>query len=687
MWVDVARRLSRIRMAASVFARLGLAAFVFVTSIAIAAQTPSSNIVQRDASLFALSPIYTVKPDGTIAELASGDPGTLRSRNEAFDGSRQALLLFGAQQQEVAVQIVVPKGKRYSARVIALDGVPVNRVTFSTIAWSRGFPDVVVPLDGSVHRLRTFDVPLDVPGLPRVANRIGLLLMEVWIPKDASPGLHRGTVAVLRDGQEMARLAVDLTVYPLRLPDRPTFRMDYLSYGSPLQQLGMDARLGNGATGDVTLSREALAAEQQAHALALDNRAFLDVLPYASQRGNPFYAYPVSGTGSTATITSFAGFDERFGPLLDGKVGKYRTPPPIFELAFNLNYPYKAQADPAAQFDWRPFKNSIPGGPGQEPALRELENTWRAVGQQTLAHVAERGWTNTAFEVFNNQKSRQNNTSPWNLDEPVAAADYQALRYLFTLAKWSFDGAAAKNIRVITRIDIGHWECGRMRTVDGQPAVCYKAKAFNSARAADTLRPVVDRWVIGHVHLHGAQQLIGEYNTGGVLFDEYGGAGAGAAHAGEFAGLAWTARRLGIDGRVIYQAGYGDPAMPGEDGAFYSGKTLGFAGVLASRRVKLWRDAVNDYDLLALADRSNPKGTAALIGRVTSNGPSSDPDYRAKSKSVETFVTNNVEDLLRARRIAAALAAGQPPTPGVTLEGSSSRYTPVGTADRITGID
>jgi hypothetical protein len=674
-------------MGASVCARLGLAAFVFAIGITIAAQTPPSSVGLSDVSLFALSPIYTVRPDGTIAELAGGEPGTLRSRNEAFDGSRQTLLLFGAQQQEVAVQIVVPMGKRYSARLVALDGVPADRVTFSTIGWSRGLPDVIVPLDGSVNRLRTFDVPLESPGLARVANRFGLLLMEVWIPKEATPGLHRGTVAVLRDGRELARLGVDLTVYPLRLPDRPTFRMDYLSYGSPLQQLGMDVRLGNGATGDVTLSRAALATEQQAHALALDNRAFLDVLPYASQRGIPSYAYPVSGSGSKTTITSFAGFDERFGPLLDGKVGKYGTPPPIFELAFNLNYPYNAQADPTAQFDWRPFKSAIPDGPGKEPALRELEETWRAVGQQTLAHVAERGWTRTAFEVFNNQKPRRNNTSPWNLDEPVAAADYQALRYLLTLAKWSFDGAAAKRIRVITRLDIGHWECGRMRTVDGRPTVCYKAKAFNSARAADTLRPVVDRWVVGHVHVHGAQQLIGEYNTGGVMFDEYGGAGARAAHAGEFAGLAWTARRLGIDGRVVYQAGYEDPATPEGDGAFYSGKALGFAGVLASRRVKLWRDAVNDYELLGLADRANPKATAALIGRVTTTGPSSDPDYRAKSKSVETFVTNNVEDLLRARRLAAALAAGQPLAPGLTLEGASSKYVPVGTADRIAGLE
>jgi len=657
--------------------------------------------VHNETGVFALSPVYTVTPDATIGELKNGNLGRLQTRNGHFDGARQTLLLFGAQHQEVGVQIVIPTvGTRYAAHLIALDGVPADHVTFSTIAWSRVLPaeagrtatpqlqpDVILPLDGSVRGVRTFDVPLDWPGLPRVANRWGLLLMEVWIPKEAAPGLHRGSVAILQDGREIARLGVDLTVYALRLPDRPTFRMDYLSYGSPLSSLGLDVQLGDGATGDVKLSRGALVAEQQAHTVALDNRGYLNVLPYASQRGNPFYAYPVNGTGKSASITSFDGFDERFGPLLDGRIGKYGTAPPIFGLAFNLDYPYTARRDTAAQFDWRPFKNTIPDGPAKNPALREVEDTWRAVGQQTLAHFARRGWTNTAFEIFNNQKPASNNTSPWQLDEPVDAADYRALRYLFNLARWSFEGAAARGVQVVTRLDIGHWECDRMRTLDGRPTACYKAKDFNKARAAETLRPVVDRWVVGHVHLHGSQQLVPEYKTDRVMFDEYTGSGTHVTHAGEFAGMAWIARRIGIEGRMIYHAGYLDPNGVMGDGSFYSGKSVGFQGVLASRRIKLWRDAVNDYDLLLLANRSNPKATTALIDRVTAIGPASDPLYRAQSKTIETYVTNNVEDLLRARRVTAALALGQPPDPALALEGANGLFAPVGRVDGITGFD
>jgi hypothetical protein len=460
--------------------------------------------------------------------------------------------------------------------------------------------------------------------------------------------------------------------------------MDYLSYGSPLRYSGLDATLGDDGSSEAKPTPAASAAELQTFGLALDNRGYLNVLPYASQRGTAFYGYPVQGAGRNARIRSFNGFDQRFGPLLDGRIGKYRTPPPLFTLPFNLNYPYTMQTDPARQFAWEPFKTTIPDGPGREPQLAELEDTWRAIGQQTLAHLAEKGWTRTAFEVFNNQKPGANNRSPWSLDEPVAGPDFRALRYLLTLARWAFDGAAARGVTIVTRVDIGHWECDGLRATDGTVTGCYKAKDFGRAGGRAQLQPVVDRWVVGHVHVHGAQDLISRYNTERVMFDEYAGSGLSATHGGEFSGLAWIAQRLGVEGRMVYHAGYLDPTKVSGDGALYSGRGLGFTGVLASRRMKLWRDAVNDYDLIALARKADASATTALLDTMTRPGLSSDPNYRANSRTVDTNVTNNVEELLRARRLAAAIAAGEkPPT---TLEGFSPRYAPAGTADTIVGF-
>ena len=94
--------------------------------------------LHNDAGIFALDPTYSVMPDGSVTELRNRDLGPLRTHNGYFDAERRTIRLFGAQNQEVAVQLVVPvQGRRFSARAEGLEGVPADRVTFSVIAWSR----------------------------------------------------------------------------------------------------------------------------------------------------------------------------------------------------------------------------------------------------------------------------------------------------------------------------------------------------------------------------------------------------------------------------------------------------------------------------------------------------------------------------------------------------------------------
>ena len=129
------------------WSRVGV--LVLLAGVAAAAQNPSPPGCTTRAACSRSAPSTPWRRTERLGELKSGDLGALRTRNEAFDGSRHTLLLSGAQHQEVAVQIVIPvAGKRYAARLIALEGVPADRVTFSTIAWSRKIPDVILPLDG-----------------------------------------------------------------------------------------------------------------------------------------------------------------------------------------------------------------------------------------------------------------------------------------------------------------------------------------------------------------------------------------------------------------------------------------------------------------------------------------------------------------------------------------------------------
>lgn len=653
--------------------------------------------------VFVVSDIYTIMVDGRVSERTDGKFGGLSKQNSHFDGVTNTIRLYGAQNQEVAAQIVIPwTGKNFSAQADKFDGIPAENINFSWIAYDQiqrepkagealppptYLPDVIVPLNGSINGIRSFNVPQALAGLPTVDNKQGMMLMEVWIPKTLAPGLHTGSIRVLEGDSVAAVLNVQVQVHAVALTDQPIFRMDYLTYGSPLKGFGKDSNLGDGASTDLKTTPEGIKLEQSIYALTLDNRGFLNILPYSSQRGNAQYAYPVAGSGAEAKISSFKGFDERFGDLLSGKIGKYRVPPGCFTLAFNINYPYTSMSDTGKHFDFRPFHKTIPEGPGKDEKLKTWEDTNRAIGQQTLTHFAEMGWKNTAFEIYSNQKPADNNRSPWKLDEPVEAADYKGLRYLYTVGKWAFEGAEDKGVKIVTRVDIGHWECDRMHTLDGKITQCYKAKEFNTGHAQKVIGPVIDRWVAGHTHIHGSQHLIPEYNTDKVMFDNYGGASANYAHGSVFAGLGWVCSHLGVEGKVIYKAGFESPDAVDGVTTLFTAKGMGAEAALVSRRVKLWRNAVNDYDLLAQAKAKDPAAVKALFGQVVKLGAASDQKYREDSKTIETYFTNNVEDLVVAQRMAAAIAAGQKIDVALKLEGFSKDFSPAGAPDEIVGYD
>ena len=223
--------------------------------ILVAALLALTGARNEGDDIYAVSAVYSFQPDGGVREMANGDLGELRRKNGHFDAATRTVRLYGARNEEVAVQIVIPiAGEGYSGRAGAIGEIPADRVTFSLIAYDKVGaklqPDVVVPLDGSVAGLRTFDVPLRIKGLPEPGNKQGMMLMEVWIPKTAAPGLQKGSISILRGAGEIAKLNVEVTVFPFEIPDQPTYRLDYLSYGSPLQDLNLDARLGPGGNRD-----------------------------------------------------------------------------------------------------------------------------------------------------------------------------------------------------------------------------------------------------------------------------------------------------------------------------------------------------------------------------------------------------------------------------------------------------
>ena len=662
----------------------------------------------NDTNIFAVSDIYGIQPDGTALEIAGGDFAELRTKNGHWDAATRTIRLHGARNEEVAVQIVIPgPASAIQAQALPLTGtgeISAKRANFSLVAWINHqklgpCPDLIIPLDGSFKEIRQFAIPLDITEIPAPGNTVGVLLYELWIPADAVPGDYRGKIVVMDGQKTLETLNVHLTVFDFELPKQPTMSFELLSYGVPSKYfvrndvINPKPGLGHPAR---RLSKRARDIDHQVFKLALDNRCFVNPLPYSSQRGWGNYALPISGVGAEARISSFEEWEDLFGPLLDGKLNKFGAAPAHLLLPFNINYPYLSESDVARQFDFTPFKASPPRRPGRNPALAEFETTYATVAKQYLDYFSGKGWTDTIFEVFFNQKPNPDrNRTPWKLDEPVRGRDYAGIRYLLAVSDKAFSGAAEANIRVRNRLDIGHFNCDRLETPDGSPTHCYKQKGYNKDNADRYLKPHIQHWVIGTTHVEATTPLLDEYRTKKSKLLNYGSSGTTTAigsHYGFFAGEGFRAFRLGIEGRVIFKLGLGNTnpnkILPGpyKGGALYSGRELGFDGALASHRLKLWRRGVNDYDYLLQASRKQSAKTKTLLKKMVKAGPATNPKYREQSNSKGFWINNNVEDMQRARLLLAELITGKD-YGAAPLQGFSQGYTPCGAADQIVGYD
>jgi hypothetical protein len=73
--------------------------------------------------IFAVSPVYSLRTDGTCQELTAGSFGGLAQSNGHWDAVTKTIKLTAARNEEAAVQLVISKaGKAIGARVSDLTG-------------------------------------------------------------------------------------------------------------------------------------------------------------------------------------------------------------------------------------------------------------------------------------------------------------------------------------------------------------------------------------------------------------------------------------------------------------------------------------------------------------------------------------------------------------------------------------
>lgn len=431
---------------------------------------------------------------------------------------------------------------------------PPANVTNSAAATSDSFvPDALIPAP----------LPAKVD-LNQARSRISqqsveAFWLDVWVPADAPTGLRRGTIT-LTQGKKRVALPVELTVLPTVIPADDVLAIDHNSYGTSwlVQQY---PRL----LADLDHSR---AAEDKLfqlihahHRIFYEHRGIFHQLGYGhAGKVGPEFAPELTGTGDQKRIASWDRFDRHYGPLLDGSAfqSTRRGPHPIPYVYLPINPEW-----PADYLWW--------GEPGYATEFK------RVVGEME-AHFRQKQWTRTQFELFFNQKKRYKGFE-WDGDEIRFPKDNA---YLKTFRKLLDDAIPANSpVHFISRIDTS-W------TMEHQ---------------FQELKGVIGLWVAGGGMASWYPDALREVKQRGDTVWIYGGTPEAQKTSSSIALNPLQTWIAGVDGfvRWLTVSPGKDPWDHFEGGGetlIYPGESFGVEEPLASIRLKLERNCLQDLALL-----------------------------------------------------------------------------------------
>ena len=415
------------------------------------------------------------------------------------------------------------------------------------------YPDALIPIR-SPYR---FQVPSTDNGVP--GQTAHAFWIDFWIPASVEPKIYRGRVR-LSSGSGQRTLPVEISVLPAVVPDRDALTLDSNSYGTSwlIQQYPKTlAAVNESRRGEDELFRLI----HEYHRIFYDHRSTFHQLGYGhAGKVGPEFAPELTGSGAQKHIQSWDRFDRHYGPLLDGSAfqGSRRGPRPIpfVYLPVNPEWP--------ASFLWW-------GEPGY---TAEFTN----VLSEMERHFREKGWTSTVFEVFFNQKKRYKGF-PWDGDEVRFSRDN---RYFV-----AYHEMLQKAIPADTPVHF------RMRA----------DTSWTMAQQFQELKGIVTFWVAGAGEFSWYADMLPALKQRGDIVWNYGGTPSVEQVSSTITLNPLQSWIAGVDGFVRWLTVNPGPdpwrqLHGGSETLVYPGERFGVSGPLASIRLKLQRNCLQDLALL-----------------------------------------------------------------------------------------
>jgi len=496
--------------------------------------------------------------------------------------------LFAAGNETISFQLVVKGIENLDERLVfkasEFSGpafFDIRNITFFSLDnCQKNFsPDCLAPF-GEIASINEHDL----------GRGYKVVWCDLHIPSHQSPGSYSGGFQVMSEEKRIGDVRIKLQVYPFRLPEKPSLKVDLNNYGVKfVREWGLES--GTAA---------AYRVEQAFYRMAGKHRMTFNPLPYKSQRGTPHptMAPELEGSGDNIRIKDWRAYDRRYGPLFDGTA---------FEDGIPIDHQYL------------PFNPEWPSAFSNYLDRREVyEKEWGLIAREFEKHFRDKGWNQTVFQIYLNQKPRPNNRIPWNLDEPKGDADYRALRYYADLVHKVFPQAHDAKFKF--RIDISHFYCDKHKG--------NRLKDFRRNRGQYLLEPV-DIWAISKHSMDSKfaqRQALKLRDKGKTIYEYFSGTRMPLIDEPLLKGVryGWNAWLRHEDGILFWNTvKYGDKSSDGRDFLIYTGKNRSIDGPIASIRLKAIRRGVQDYEYFKLASQYG--NVDSLIKRYMTSNPA---DYQ-----------------------------------------------------------
>ncbi len=543
----------------------------------------------------------TLKIDPRTGELIEKDDfAGHRSRNSVWSASSATVRLTGARNEFLGFHLAVESKQplagieaRVSKPLFAESRMPVVFKDTGAVQlyreWAvadqpkRGirewYTDALVPLAGP------FDLPSKDNPVPD--QTVQPIFVDVYIPHDAKPGVHRGELLVRASGTER-RVALQVEVLPLSLPDKLNFIVDLNCYSSV--HSGYPVKRG---------TPEYRKLEQAYHRMAHLHRTNLDVLGYSHVGTTVIdHAPPLSGEGAATRVSDWSDWDAHFGPVLDGSafsdLPRASVPVPALYLPFFENWPgdlrrsYKWDnpAVPRTQEEYQQIINrhALESGPIEQGFNQEYQDRYAAVVAEFARHFQHKGWTKTRYLVYFNNKyyykrplQGGRGISWWLLDEPNHRDDVLATNFLAYLTKKGLE--KHPGVPIVLRTDISRIEWMR-DLLSGQVDLnCISGRFFEKNRYLQD-----DRYRFGREYWNYASTNHPRQTNVSMR------------------AWCWRVWLNGGDGQLPWNAVRGSEAWDRAEPltVFYPGSKFGKMEPYASLRLKAYRRGQQDIEYLIL---------------------------------------------------------------------------------------